>query len=576
MLLQYIDEFFSTLTIDPVGNQDRNHRFFIRQTIESFLEDENKDTALRVYMAVIYAYGFSEKKSLAYELLELLRNYEENTSTLVERHRDHFVHSVNVFLLGLSFYARNAGLRSRFREDFQNGRFYSTDQGEFFFRWGLAALFHDIGYPIELISKQLKKLFRYMADVPGGSTLQTEARVMLVNFEDFNTIDNWRLKEEETYFPDRESDGSFDPLKILDLLAWIIHEKQELDYVPLRDLLLSFPEKMQNSGLVDHGFYSAFIVMRWFATQIFQNQESSKAFIPVVDSASAILLHNYYRHVLRKAYGEKGPLSPSRNPLAFLMILCDELQEWNRAAYGEVMAKDFEAEMTELLIDDALFSIRYRITLYDQEGETLGKAQGFQEGIEGAIVHLLRTGELFPEGFCLQVEITETHFEREPIRMQLRQFNANIEVLAKGIHARFLEDMAKKGRTTPATVPFDQLADEFVMHNYRHANGIVDKLALINCVFVGEELDVPAVEEFSSEEVEVLAIREHHDWKKEHARLGWVYGPVRDDRQRVHPDFVSWEELREEVREFDRESVRYLIPLLRKIGLKIHRNPKRP
>ena len=145
MLLNYIDEFFSTLIIDPVGNQDRNHKFFIKQTIVSFLEEENKDTALRVYMAVIYAFGFSEKKSLAYELLELLRNYEENTSSLVEHHRDHFVHSVNVFLLGLSFYARNEGLRCRFGEDFRSSRFYSTDQGEFFFRWGLAALFHDIG-----------------------------------------------------------------------------------------------------------------------------------------------------------------------------------------------------------------------------------------------------------------------------------------------------------------------------------------------------------------------------------------------------------------------------------------------
>jgi hypothetical protein len=32
---------------------------------------------------------------------------------------------------------------------------YDTRHEEFFYRWGLASLFHDVGYPVEIIGKQI-------------------------------------------------------------------------------------------------------------------------------------------------------------------------------------------------------------------------------------------------------------------------------------------------------------------------------------------------------------------------------------------------------------------------------------
>ena len=53
----------------------------------------------------------------------------------------------------------------------------------------------------------------------------------------------------------------------------------------------------------------------------------------IVDSAGAILLHNYYRNVILKDFTHR-PLNAEEYPIAYLLMLCDELQEWNRAGYG--------------------------------------------------------------------------------------------------------------------------------------------------------------------------------------------------------------------------------------------------
>ena len=49
------------------------------------------------------------------DLLDTLKSYEENAATLLDKQRDHYVHSVNVFLLGLAVYAVNPRYREVFR-----------------------------------------------------------------------------------------------------------------------------------------------------------------------------------------------------------------------------------------------------------------------------------------------------------------------------------------------------------------------------------------------------------------------------------------------------------------------------
>ena len=71
------------------------------------------------------------------------------------KHRDHYSHSVYVFLIGLAIYRNHAGVRAAYN------RKYALAEGpqaacHFLEYWGLASLFHDIGYPFEIAHQQMK------------------------------------------------------------------------------------------------------------------------------------------------------------------------------------------------------------------------------------------------------------------------------------------------------------------------------------------------------------------------------------------------------------------------------------
>ncbi|MGE0360780.1 MAG: RyR domain-containing protein [Vicinamibacterales bacterium] len=64
---------------------------------------------------------------------------------------------------------------------------------------------------------------------------------------------------------------------------------------------------------------------------------------------------------------------------------------------------------------------------------------------------------------------------------------------------------------------------------------------------------------------ERLARHVHDVWAAERLRLGWTWGPARDDAARRHPGLVPYEELPESERAFDRatalETLRAVIAL---------------
>ena len=125
-----------------------------------FDEDKSDDSTNVIY----------EQNTLL-DLVKIMKDYEQNTGDLIEKQRDHFIHSVNVFLLGLAIYAQNKNYRDKFKEYVQNSpykKYYRIKEEisdeEFFYRWGIAALFHDIGYPVEIIGKQLKQIYKDVLD----------------------------------------------------------------------------------------------------------------------------------------------------------------------------------------------------------------------------------------------------------------------------------------------------------------------------------------------------------------------------------------------------------------------------
>ena len=53
-----------------------------------------------------------------------------------------------------------------------------------------------------------------------------------------------------------------------------------------------------------------------------------------------------------------GRLKASRHPIAYLLILCDEIQDWNRKAYG-VNDSPFCQKRIGLIVNDSELKITY-------------------------------------------------------------------------------------------------------------------------------------------------------------------------------------------------------------------------
>lgn len=69
--------------------------------------------------------------------------------------------------------------------------------------------------------------------------------------------------------------------------------------------------------------------------------------------------------------------------------------------------------------------------------------------------------------------------------------------------------------------------------------------------------------------LEQLAEKVHDTWAAGRIRENWVYGPVRDDVKKTHPDLVPYAELPEAEREYDRVTAAQTIQYLLDMGYSI-------
>jgi RyR domain len=145
------------------------------------------------------------------------------------------------------------------------------------------------------------------------------------------------------------------------------------------------------------------------------------------------------------------------------------------------------------------------------------------------------------------------------------------EVLARAIHESYRVDQAgRKAADDPAMADWDELPEHLRESNRDQAAHIVDKLhALGYTVHAAGDGSEPIA--FTPEEVERMAVMEHDRFVAERRAAGWRPGPERDVDAKVTPYLVSWDDLPEHVREWDREPVRRIPELLADVGLEVRR-----
>jgi hypothetical protein len=74
-----------------------------------------------------------------------------------------------------------------------------------------------------------------------------------------------------------------------------------------------------------------------------------------------------------------------------------------------------------------------------------------------------------------------------------------------------------------------------------------------------------------AEILEPLASNVHNQWMKGRLEASWKYGPKRDDEKKEHPSIVPYEELSEEEKEYDRQTVMTTINGLLENGFEIQK-----
>lgn len=145
-----------------------------------------------------------------------------------------------------------------------------------------------------------------------------------------------------------------------------------------------------------------------------------------------------------------------------------------------------------------------------------------------------------------------------------------IEPLARLIHENWRATLAP-GVKKEADVPWERLPEHYRDSNRMQAHDMTRKLEAMG--YRWEQGPIPGqVVAFSDEQVEVMARMEHDRWVKEKLATGWTHGPRRDDRLRIHPLLIPYDELNEKDKDLDRDPVRKIPGFLAKVGYAVVKN----
>ncbi len=149
------------------------------------------------------------------------------------------------------------------------------------------------------------------------------------------------------------------------------------------------------------------------------------------------------------------------------------------------------------------------------------------------------------------------------------------EILARSIHEDYVEKQKKEGETVETNhsmVDWDNLPEDLKESNRNQAAHIETKLKKIGCGIQPLTDWNLAKVEISPEEVDLLAELEHMRWYEERKLKGWRYSPgPKDLKKKLNPYLIPWEDLPEEIKEYDRNTVRNLPFYLARTGHHIYR-----
>ena len=521
----------------PYNMQMDIDRLCLEKALEDFLSSGAAEDAYAVYYCYLEIffgrYGNSKK------MVELLSEYESNGSSLLMKHRDHYSHSVYVFALGLAIYETNETVRRVFKSFYgfdpneENEEASRAAANQFLEFWGLTSLFHDIGYPFELPFEQVLSYFEVEDQERGKGSLFLAYH----SVEALTGLDERAQAHFERCFHRRFETTT-------ELLAWDITNKLggaygfTEDY--LREVLERKPTRPETFGYyIDHAFFSAARLFRELAEEL--GAETLSALH--VDALSAIMLHNSLFKFSIAFYKDddkrREPLRIELHPLAWLLMICDELQCWDRTAYGRNSRKELHPMAASFDFSDQALAAAY---FYDEEEHEKIEAycaerEEWLAGKRKKEPRLKAYSDMVGEKqrFTVDIEkIVDTSFipltvtpklckvDRRSKHTYLSESNfLHFYDFAVVLHAR---NMPAGTSRKAMEEKFTALSLEYQLSTLNRARHFAHYLDAIRCFYTDKPVDYEMVKRFSARDAAMFAPMEHERWVREHLAMGWSYG----------------------------------------------------
>ena len=146
------------------------------------------------------------------------------------------------------------------------------------------------------------------------------------------------------------------------------------------------------------------------------------------------------------------------------------------------------------------------------------------------------------------------------------------EAMAKAIHHNYVADQISNGRSQdPSLRKWEGLHECLKESNRQQAHHIAKKLDSIGCTIHAVKNRAAAIITFTESETETLAKMEHARWNVERLLDGWKWGKTKDVAKKISPHLVPWNELPQDLKEWDRETVRKIPEFLAAVGIEIRR-----
>lgn len=276
-------------------------------------------------------------------LYDVLKDFE-NRGEFYSAYREHVIHQWRVFILGLYIIETNPAIKEAFSQKHGD---------EFIELWAVTALCHDIGYLMERgeinnneYAVEIVKLLNSFEDnTTGLSVFCPELNLddLLIpekqNIIKKSEIQKYDIQGWRQLFNDRDNDS----WKLSGLDSSIIN------FEKYYQITTSLNTKDKNRPcFIDHGIASAAILLylmerkEYWKKQIEKNQYMPKKIYLSKENqyhvCQAIALHNVRPdiwdqnnvYIYNKLKLNTYKIRWKQEPLAFLLILCDSLQEWGR------------------------------------------------------------------------------------------------------------------------------------------------------------------------------------------------------------------------------------------------------